>query len=144
MSVITTIYPGRVHAQFIQGGEGGLANKNLVIVAEEWSPYWTIHMTPDGREEYGGVLYELLLFMRRARDFDFTVVRSPDGSWGDGGCTSANESVGMMGMVARNEVDMAIGRQDETRLHINLNPSHAQVDLSIISLRVYLLYIFVV
>ena len=88
-----------------------------MIVAEEWSPYWTIRTSPDGGEEYGGVLYELLLFMQRARDFNFTVVRSPDGSWGDGGCASANESVGMMGMAARNEVDLAIGEHRHGRCH---------------------------
>ena len=93
-----------------EGKGGGLANRNLVVVAEEWSPYWTIRTTPDGGEEYGGVLYELLLFIQRARNFNFTVVSSPDGSWGDGGCASAKESVGMMGMAARNEVDLAIGR----------------------------------
>ena len=36
-----------------------------MVVAEEWSPYWTIRPTPDGREEYGGVLYDLLLFMQQ-------------------------------------------------------------------------------
>ena len=102
------------HVRAQQGEEGGLANQNLVIVAEEWIPYWTIHETPDGGEEYGGVLYELLLFMQRARNFNFTVVRSPDGSWGDGGCASANESVGMMGLAARKEVDLAIGRYKDT------------------------------
>ena len=91
-------------------GQAGFANRNLVVVAEEWSPYWTIRETPDGGKEYGGVLYELLLFIQRARNFNFTVVSSPDGSWGDGGCASAKESVGMMGMAARNEVDLAIGR----------------------------------
>ena len=100
---------GQVLAQ--QGVVGGLANQNLVIVAEEWSPYWTISTTPDGREEYGGVLYDLLLFMQQARDFNFTMVRSPDGSWGDGGCSSAADSVGMMGMAARKEVDLAIGKR---------------------------------
>ena len=93
-----------------EGQGGGLANRNLVVVAEEWSPYWTIRTTPDGGEEYGGVLHELLLFMQQARNFNFTVVRSPDGSWGDGGCTSPDETVGMMGMAARKEVDLAIGR----------------------------------
>ena len=58
---------------------------------------------------YSGVLYELLLFMKQDRNFNFTVVRSPDGYWGSGGCISLNETVGMMGMVARSEVDLAIG-----------------------------------
>ena len=87
----------------------GLANRNLLVVAEEWSPYWTIKENSDGSYEYGGVLYELLLFMQRARNFTFDVVRPEDGSWGDGGCTSPNETVGMMGMAARKEVDLAIG-----------------------------------
>ena len=111
--LITIICPNHALVPQAQGGRE-LANQNLVIVAEEWSPFWTIHLTPDGREEYGGVLYELLLFMRRARDFNYTVVRSPDGLWGSGGCTSANDSVGMMGMAARNEVDLAIGKQTKS------------------------------
>lgn len=89
--------------------QGGLANRNLLVVAEEWSPYWTIRENSDGSYKYGGVLYELLLFMQRARNFTFDVVRPEDGSWGDGGCTSPNETVGMMGMAARKEVDLAIG-----------------------------------
>ena len=89
--------------------KGGLANRNLLIVAEEWSPYWTIRENSDGSYEYGGVLYELLLFMQRARNFTFDVVRPEDGSWGDGGCSSPNDTVGMMGMAARKEVDLAIG-----------------------------------
>ena len=32
-----------------------------------------------------------------------------DRRMGDGGCTSPNETVGMMGMAARKEVDLAIG-----------------------------------
>ena len=98
-----------VGAQQEEGVQGGLANRNLLVVAEEWSPYWTIRENSDGSFEYGGVLYELLLFMQRARNFTFDVVRPPDGSWGDGGCTSPNETVGMMGMAARKEVDLAIG-----------------------------------
>ena len=101
-----------VGAQQEEDVQGGLANRNLLVVAEEWSPYWTISETPDaanGSYEYGGILYELLLFMQQARNFTFDVMRPPDGSWGDGGCTSPNETVGMMGMVARKEVDLAIG-----------------------------------
>ena len=110
LSVAAILSASHVAAQQGDAGQAGFANRNLVIVAEEWSPYWTIRASPDGGKEYGGVLYELLLFIQRARNFNFTVVSSPDGSWGDGGCASAKESVGMMGMAARNEVDLAIGR----------------------------------
>ena len=53
-------------------------------------------------------MWELLMIMKHARNISFTLVRSADGLWG-GTCYSSNNCSGMIGMVNRKEVDLALG-----------------------------------
>ena len=53
-------------------------------------------------------MWDLLMIMKRERNISFTLVRSTDGEWG-GTCYSSDNCTGMIGMVNRKEVDVAIG-----------------------------------
>ena len=96
-----------------------LLNQNLKIAGESWKPFWIIYC-PDGTEKevqkncptrgnmsYGGVLWELLLMMKHTRNISFTITRPHDSSWGN--CYSKNNCTGMVGMVNREYVDLALG-----------------------------------
>ena len=48
------------------------------------------------------------MIMKQAKNISFTVVGPSDGLWG-GTCYSSNNCSGMIGMVNRKEVDMALG-----------------------------------
>ena len=102
-----------------RGTNNGIFNKELKVAGESWPPYWIIYC-PDGTEKqflqdcatigdmsYGGVMWELLLLMQRAKNVTFTHMIPPDLSWGN--CYSKNNCTGMIGMVNRGEVDFAIG-----------------------------------
>ena len=93
-----------------------MRNKHLVIEGEFWSPYlmWTCpgfgldweDDCPDERT-YDGVMWHLILFMQRARNFTFTLVHDADYEWGL--CYAKDNCTGMIGMVNRREVDFALG-----------------------------------
>ena len=53
-------------------------------------------------------MWELLMIMKQAKNISFTLVAPSDGLWG-GTCYSSNNCSGMIGMVNRKEVDMALG-----------------------------------
>ena len=102
-----------------QRGRYNAFDKELKVAGESWPPYWIIYC-PDGTEKqflqdcatigdmsYGGVMWELLLLMQRAKNVTFTHMIPPDLSWGN--CYSKNNCTGMIGMVNRGEVDFAIG-----------------------------------
>ena len=108
-----------------QASSVGLSNKNLRIAAEPWPPFLSIYCLNGSREKtllwdweadcssgedkvYQGFMWELLLFMKERRNFNFTLVNSVDGLWG-GSCNGANNCSGMIGMVNRKEVDFALG-----------------------------------
>ena len=65
-------------------------------------------MTDGGEESYQGIIWELLMIMKQARNISFTLVRSADGLWG-GTCYWSDNCTGMIGMVNRKEVDLALG-----------------------------------
>ena len=101
------------------GRSKGLYNKELKLAGEYWKPFWIIYC-PDGKEKeqqtncstsgklsYGGVLWELLLIMQRTRNVTFTHMIPPSSAWGN--CYSKNNCTGMVGMVNRGEVDLALG-----------------------------------
>ena len=93
-----------------------LENKHLVIEGQYWFPY-LFWKCPDHRIDwwedcplnrtYDGVMWHLLLFMQRARNFTFTLVHGPEYDWGT--CFAINNCTGMIGMVNRREVDFALG-----------------------------------
>ena len=101
------------------GRSKALFHKHLKIAGEGWKPFWIIYC-PDGMEKshqrdcptkgnmsYGGVLWKLLHIMQQTRNISFTLSRPPDSAWGI--CHSKNNCTGMIGMVNRGEVDIALG-----------------------------------
>ena len=93
-----------------------LRNKHLMVEGEYWYPYlmwkcpdvgydWEEEDCPDDRT-YDGIMWHLLLFMQRARNFTFTLVHE-DEEWGL--CYAKDNCTGMVGMVNRGEVDFALG-----------------------------------
>ena len=89
----------------------GLKNKHLIIEGEYWAPFLIYDYFENGSTvegTYTGVLWDLLLFMQRERNFTFTMVNKADWIWGE--CFSINNCTGMIGMVNRKEVDLAIGK----------------------------------
>ena len=88
----------------------GMRNKHLIIEGEYWSPFLIYDYDENDTAievTYEGTLYELLLFMQRARNFTFTIVHEANYVWG--WCYATNNCTGMIGMVNRREVDFALG-----------------------------------
>ena len=100
-------------------GQNSLKNKHLKVAAEHWSPLFLIYCNKieidksngcsdeTGNMTFGGALWDLLKFVKLARNVTITILRPPTPSWGF--CYSANNCTGMIGMVNRREVDFAIG-----------------------------------
>ena len=93
----------------------GLRNKHLTIIGEGWAPYLTYdwHKNDKGGYEfsnYRGIMWELILFMQKAKNFTITMAIPPDGEWGI--CHAQNNCTGMVGTVNRREVDLALGKCD--------------------------------
>ena len=88
-----------------------LNGRNLKMAAENWPPFFMIYEHPEypGYSMYFGVMEKLLEGLRGALNFSTTVVRPPDGSWGNYDPETRQWS-GMVGMVYRNEVDFALGK----------------------------------
>ena len=64
---------------------------------------------PNGEDRmYGGIMWELLMFMKQARNLTYTIVAIDDAWWG-GECFSSDNCTGMVGKVNRNEADIALG-----------------------------------
>ena len=80
-----------------------LSNRHLKIAYSEWVPFLMV----DRDARCTGIVGELLNFMQRARNVTFTLVEEPGGVWGN--CEDANNCTGMIGMVNRKEVDLALG-----------------------------------
>ena len=101
-----------------RGRSKALFNKNLKITGLGWEPFW-IWTCPDGTKtnfgdcptkgnmSYGGVLWELLLMIQKRRKVSFTLYIPREKSWGI--CYSKNNCTGMVGMVNREDVDLALG-----------------------------------
>ena len=90
-----------------------LRNRQLTVISEEWVPFLTYdwHKNENGDYEisnYGGIMWDLLLFMQRARNFTFTIDVPSDGLWGT--CNEQNNCTGMLGTVNRREADLALGK----------------------------------
>ena len=82
------------------------SNKYLKIGALSWPPFLIIKKNERGEDTIGGVLGDYLEYIRESKNFTFTVVIPPDGLWGN--CNGADNCTGVIGLVARNEVDFAI------------------------------------
>ena len=88
----------------------GLRNKHLIVEGEYWYPFLYFDKDEDGKTiNHKGIMWDLLLFMQKARNFTFTFVSEADNVWGH--CRSMNNSSGMIGMITRKEVDFALGNK---------------------------------
>ena len=64
---------------------------------------------PNGQDRmYNGIMWELLMFMKQARNLTYTIVAIDDAWWG-GTCHDVNNCTGMVGSVNRHEADIALG-----------------------------------
>ena len=102
--------------------EQGLANRHLKIVAVPWDPFlvwkcpndtsWSYAWEtdcPNGEDRmYNGILWDLLMIMRKKRNFSYTMMGIDDAWWG-GTCYDSNNCTGMVGRVNRHEADIALG-----------------------------------
>ena len=99
-------------------GQKPLLNKHLKVAAGVWRPYMIIYCngkiieeseecSDKGKMTYGGALWDLLEFIKLARNVTYSIMRPPTPQWGF--CHSANNCSGLIGMVQRGEVDFALG-----------------------------------
>ena len=100
----------------------GLSNRHLNVVAVPWIPFlswkcpndttWTDAWEkdcPNGEARmYNGILWDLLMFMKQARNLSYTMIGIDDAWWG-GTCYDSNNCTGMVGRVNRHEADIALG-----------------------------------
>ena len=88
-----------------------LSNRNLIVAFEPWPPVLVVTKDETGMNTYSGMLWDVMEYFKQARNCTYTLVRSPDGLWGD--CYGINNCTGMLGQVNRKEVNFAIGLQHE-------------------------------
>ena len=89
-----------------------LSNKNLVVAVEPWPPGIVEHEHKNGTKTYSGIIWEIMEYIKEARNCTFNFVRAPDtdtDKWGH--CVGINNCTGMLGQVNRKEVDLALGLQ---------------------------------
>ena len=70
----------------VEAGMEGLKDKHLIIEGEYWAPFLMYDINENGSTvegTYTGVMWDLLLFMQRARNFTFTMVNEADWIWGE-------------------------------------------------------------
>ena len=85
-----------------------MSKKHFRIAAYDWEPYISLDTAPNGTYNLGGgVLVNFFKYMQEARNFTYTIVREPNGIWGN--CFGRHNCTGMIGMVLRDEVDFALG-----------------------------------
>ena len=100
----------------------GLSNKHLIVEGEQWYPFLSFDRDENGNTiNQKGIMWDLLLFMQKAKNFTFTFVSEADYVWGQ--CHSMNDSTGMIGMVTRKEVDFALGNHIQTKFSYKLQCS---------------------
>nr|XP_045611739.1 probable glutamate receptor [Procambarus clarkii] len=78
----------------------------LRVAVEHWEPH-VIVQEHEGIVTISGPMAHLLTVLSRAINFKYTLVRPPDGAWG--APDSNGVWNGMIGMVKRNEADLALG-----------------------------------
>ena len=87
-----------------------LANRHFKIGAHAWPPLLVVEKNHRGENVITGPIADYLIYIKQARNCSFTIVTPSDrklkSSWGH--CNGPNNCTGLVGMVARNEVDFAI------------------------------------
>lgn len=99
-----------------------LSNKHMKIAYYEWDPMFKIGKNPDGTDKYGGILGNLVVLMQQRRNITFTLMKEPNGMWGN--CEGINNCTGMIGMVNRKEADFALGIHSDFKRYIILLSQH--------------------
>ncbi|XP_071530496.1 probable glutamate receptor [Panulirus ornatus] len=77
------------------------------VAAEEWVPHIAVSQDASGNITIRGPMANLLQALAKALNFRYTLVRPADGAWGIP--DTSGEWNGMIGMVKRNEADLALG-----------------------------------
>ena len=105
--------------QFPAKLNNSLLNKHLKVAAEPYHSFIIFYCkgrkmgatdkcSDRGSMTYGGALWELLKLVQLSQNVSFSILRPPSSpKWGD--CYGMNNCTGMIGMVDRKEVDLAIG-----------------------------------
>ena len=119
--IILVLYSSKVVLSRKVKVSEALRNKQVTVIAEDWVPFLTYdwHRNEMGNYEisnYGGIIWDLLLFMQRARNFTFTIGVPSDGLWGT--CNEQSNCTGMLGTVNRREADLALGKYDFIVIYI--------------------------
>ena len=83
-----------------------MANKHFKVGAHTWAPLLDIKINEKGDNTISGPFGDYLRYIREARNCTFTIVTPPDGKWGN--CNGSDNCTGVIGLVARGEVDFAI------------------------------------
>ncbi|XP_064100968.1 glutamate receptor U1-like [Macrobrachium nipponense] len=79
----------------------------LRVAADEWQPHIKVTEDKNGNIQLFGPMAELLESLSYALNFSYTLTRPPDGAWG---APDENGNFnGMLGMIQRNEIDLALG-----------------------------------
>ena len=98
-----------------------LFNKHLKVGVRPLGTYLMKQSNIKGQETFSGLLWDILEYIRKARNCTFSLVIPPDGKFGH--CKGNSTCTGMIGMVNRSEVDFALGtiKSPYTEALLNLN-----------------------
>ena len=104
----------------------GLSNKHIrVALSPIWHPViyakcpnntvWDCFI---GNEDvtYHGMMWDVLMFMKQSKNLSYTMIPTSDWS---GTCYDSNNCTGMIGIVTRDEADIALGRYNTIQMCIN-------------------------
>ena len=108
-----------VESEFAKSMKGEtLHNKHLKIASQYLYPAFMWSCPEEGLDgevdcphdrKYSGYMWDLLLFMQRARSFTFTIVASKN--YTGGTCYGVDNCTGVIGLVNRGEVDIVLGKE---------------------------------
>ena len=89
-----------------------LANRHFKIGATAWPPLLAIGKNDKGEDTIYGPVGEYLKYLEQARNCSFTIVIPTDKKWGH--CNGSANCTGVIGLVAKKEVDFAINPFTQT------------------------------
>jgi hypothetical protein len=88
--------------------EHSLRGRHIEIAAESWMPWFKITETESGDISFDGVMFDVLGYLQESINFTYVIVRPTDKQWGV--CNKQGNCNGMVGMVQRMDVDLALGK----------------------------------
>ena len=97
-----------------------LFNKHLKVGVRPLGAYLVQENNIKGQKRFSGLLWDILEYIRKARNCTFSLVIPSDRKFGH--CKGNGTCTGMIGMVNRSEVDFALGtiRPTYTKAHLNI------------------------